>query len=131
MAFIPLKTIRRMEAACNYLTHSFHAEGILDTAKTGQRDNNIIERLEKNLADSLELDKTLLSKLPRRFNSKRSFSTLSAFIVFLICPLRLASPETVFVERLKLPMPSINISHLFSKKRRALFYCHLLPQKKK
>ena len=39
MAFVPRKTTRRREAPCYF--------------------SNIIERLEKNLADSLELDKTL------------------------------------------------------------------------
>ena len=55
MAFVPRKTTRRSEAPCYFC----HAENILNTAKRRQKDNNVIERLEKNLADSLELDKTV------------------------------------------------------------------------
>ena len=59
MAFIPRRTRRRREAPDYFLSHSFHAENVLNTARRPQKDNNIIERLEKNLADSLELDKTV------------------------------------------------------------------------
>ena len=55
MAFIPRKTRRQREAPYYFSSHSIHAENVLNTAK----DNKIIERLEKNLADSLELDKTI------------------------------------------------------------------------
>ena len=59
MSFISRKTRRRRETPCHLSSQSFHAEKILNTAKRRQIYNNIIERLEKNLADSLELDKTL------------------------------------------------------------------------
>ena len=59
MAFIPRKTRRRREAPYYFSSHSIHAENVLNTAKRRQKDNTIIERIEKNLADSLELDKTV------------------------------------------------------------------------
>ena len=37
----------------------FTQKNVLNTARLRQKDNNTIERLEKNLADSLELDKTV------------------------------------------------------------------------
>ena len=58
-ALIPRKTRRRRETPCYFLSHSFHAENIINTAERRQKDSNIIIRLEKNLADSLELDKTV------------------------------------------------------------------------
>ena len=42
-----------------FSSHSLHAEKLLNTARRRQKDNMIIERLEKNLADSLEVDKTV------------------------------------------------------------------------
>ena len=59
MAFIPRKTRRRREAPYYFSSHSIHAENVLNTARRRQKHKNIIERLEKNLADSLELDKTV------------------------------------------------------------------------
>ena len=56
-ALIPRKTRRRREAPYYFSSHSIHAENVLNTGRRRQKDNNIIERLEKNLADSLELDK--------------------------------------------------------------------------
>ena len=57
MAFIPRKTGRRRAAPYYISSHTIHAENILNTDRRSQEDNNIIERLEKSLADSLELDK--------------------------------------------------------------------------
>ena len=59
MAFVPQKIRSQKEAHCYFSSHSIHAENFLNTAKRRQRDNNITERLEKNLADSLQLDKTV------------------------------------------------------------------------
>ena len=59
MAFISRKTRRRREAPYYFSSHSIYAKNVLNTARRRQKDKNIIERLEKNLADSLELDKTL------------------------------------------------------------------------
>ena len=59
MAFIPRKTRRRREAPYYFSSHSIHAENVLNAARRRQKDNTIIERREKNLADSLELDKTV------------------------------------------------------------------------
>ena len=41
-----------------FSSHSVHAKNILNTVGRRQ-DNNIMKRLEKNLAESLELDKTV------------------------------------------------------------------------
>ena len=59
MAIIPRKTRRRRETPYFISSHSIHAENILNTARRRKKDNNIVEGLEKNLADSLELDKTV------------------------------------------------------------------------
>ena len=59
MAFIPRRTRRRREAPYYLTSHSIQAENVLNTARRRQKHNTIIERLEKNLADSLELDKTV------------------------------------------------------------------------
>ena len=59
MAIIPRKTRRRSEAPYYFSSHSIHTENVLNTARQRQKDNTIIVRLEKNLADSLELDKTV------------------------------------------------------------------------
>ena len=59
MAFIPRKIRRPREAPFYFSSHSIHAESVLNTARGRQKDNTIIERIEKNLADSLELDKTV------------------------------------------------------------------------
>ena len=59
MTFVPWKTRRRREAPCYFSSHSIHAENILISAKKRQKGNNKIERLVKNLADSLELDKAV------------------------------------------------------------------------
>ena len=59
MDFIARKTRRRREASYCFLSHSIHAKNVLNTARLRQKDNNTIERLEKSLADSLELDKTV------------------------------------------------------------------------
>ena len=58
-AFVPRKTRSRREAHCYFSPDSIHAENILNTAKRHQKDNKLIERLEKNIADSLKLEKTV------------------------------------------------------------------------
>ena len=126
-----------MEAPCYFSTHSIHAESILDTAKTRPKDNNIIERLEENLADSLELDKTVYLNSVAGLTLTEAFQNIKRFHRLTDQPTKMNSVETVFVDRWKLPMPAINISHLFSLPlatsvfTRALFHCHLLPQKRK
>ena len=83
MAFIPRKVRRRREAPYYVSSHSIHAEIVLNTARRRQKDNNIIERLEKNLADSLELDKTVYLKsfagltLTEVFQNIKSFRRIS------------------------------------------------------
>ena len=58
MAFVSRKTKRPREAPHYFSSHYIHAGHILiKTAKRRQKYNNKIVRLEKNLADSLELDK--------------------------------------------------------------------------
>ena len=47
MAFVPPKIRSQKAAHCYFSSHSIHAENILNTAKWRQRDNNIIEGLEK------------------------------------------------------------------------------------
>ena len=59
LAFIPRKTRRRREAPFYFSSHSIHVENVLNKARRRQKDSTIIEKLEKNLADSLELDKTV------------------------------------------------------------------------
>ena len=57
--FIPRKTRRRRESPYYFSSHFIHAENVLNTIRRRQKDNTIIEKFEKNLANSLELDKTL------------------------------------------------------------------------
>ena len=59
MAFIPRKTRRRKETPYFISSQSIHEEYILNAARRRKKDNNIVKRLEKNLAYSLELDKTV------------------------------------------------------------------------
>ena len=79
MAFIPRKTGRRRKAPYYFLSHSFHAESVINTARRRQKDNNIIERLDKNLADSLELDKTVYMNSFSGLTLTKVFQNIKSF----------------------------------------------------
>ena len=88
MAFIPRKTRRRREAPYYFSSHSFHAENVLKIARRRQKDTTKIERFDKNLADSLELDKTVYLNFFAGLTLTEVFQKLRGFIVLPSCQLR-------------------------------------------
>ena len=128
IAFNPWKTRRRKEAPYYFSSHSIHAENVLNTARRREKDNTIIERLEKNLADSLELDKTVYLNSFAGLNLTEVFQNIKSFRRIPDQPNNIKFAGNSISESLKIANAFNQHLHLFSKETRALSQCHSLQQ---